>query len=171
MNAMNRFLAFIENLIAKWYGNKLQEPINEPTMLIEPAPTPPNSPVQPVPTLHQFLTAQWEFENANPAINNPGNYRFHYGGYASMYGHVVCSAKGFAIFATLALGELYATNCTKGVIKNHPELTILTYIGGNGDWPGYAPASDNNPVNNYANFIASKLSVQPSFKMANLGGL
>lgn len=163
--------AFIENLIAKWYGNKPQEPINTPTMPIEPAPTPSNSPVQPVPTLRQFLTAQWGFENANPAINNPGNYRFHYGGYASIYGNVGCSAKGFAIFPTLALGEEYATNCTKGVIKNHLGLTILTYIGGDVDWPGYAPASDANNPSHYASFVASKLDVPTSFKMANLSGI
>jgi hypothetical protein len=132
----------------------------------------PNSPVEPTttpkPTLADFLKFQWQFEGANPANNNPGNYRFFYGGYLPIYGDVKKSVGGFAVFKTLALGELYATNSTKNVVKNHPELTILTYLGGDGDWRGYAPASDgNNPVE-YATFISSRLGVDNSYLMRSL---
>jgi len=120
------------------------------------------------PTLVQFLTYQWIFEGAVPTNCNPGNYKFYYGGYLPIYGEVKCSKGGFAMFPTLAQGELYATNSTKSVIKNHPELTILTYLGGDGDWVGYAPSSDKNNPTEYATFISSRLGVQNSFLMKDL---
>lgn len=85
-----------------------------------------------------------------------------------MYEPVKVSKGGFAMFPTLALGELYATNSTKNVINHHPGLTILTYLGGDGDWGGYAPASDKNPVLEYATFISYHLGVDNSFLMRNL---
>lgn len=136
-------------------------PVEQPTMPI-PAKTPNNA------TLADFLKWQWQFEKAVPANKNPGNYRFYYGGYLPIYGNVKKSVGGFAMFPTLAQGQMYATTSTKVVIKNHPELTILTYIGGNKNWSGYAPASDNNPVSNYATFIATHLGVKTSFLMKNL---
>ena len=121
------------------------------------------------PTLSDFLKWQWQFEGANPAINNPGNFRYFYGGYLPIYEPVGISKGGFAVFPTLFLGELYAINSTKNIIKNHPELTILTYLAGDGDWRGYAPVSDkgNNPPE-YAHFIASHIGVTPSFLMKDL---
>jgi len=120
------------------------------------------------PTLSDFLKWQWQLEGAVPANNNPGNYKFFYGGYMPIYGNVKRSVGGFAMFPTLAQGELYAATCTKGVIKHHPELTILTYLGGNGDWPGYAPSSDRNNPLDYATFVSSHLGVGINFLMKDL---
>ncbi|MHB1097905.1 MAG: hypothetical protein ACYC3F_17235 [Gemmatimonadaceae bacterium] len=140
--------------------------VTDTTLPITPVQEAPSTPQKP--TLADFLKWQWQFEGANPANNNPGNYRIFYGGYLPMYEPVKVSKGGFAIFPTLALGELYATNSTKNVIKNHPELTILTYIKGDGDWSGYAPASDKNPVTSYASFLAKGLGVGTDFLMRNL---
>ena len=66
------------------------------------------------PTLAQFLRWQWQLEGAVPANNNPGNYKFFYGGYMPIYGNVKRSVGGFAMFPTLAQGKMYALACTKG---------------------------------------------------------
>lgn len=146
-----------------------QDPFTEidltPTkMPPEPSQTSENTP----PSLANFLKYQWQFENANPAINNPGNYRYYYGGYLPIYEPVKRSSGGFAIFPTLILGQDYAEVCTKNVIKNHPELTILTYIGGDGSYPGYAPSTDGNNPTQYATYISSHLGVTNDFLMRNL---
>lgn len=120
------------------------------------------------PTLADFLKWQWQFEGAVPANFNPGNYRFFYGGYLPVYGEVKKSVGGFAMFPTLQQGELYATNSTKNVIKHHPELTILTYLGGDGNWRGYAPVEDGNNPAQYATFIGNHLGVDKLFLMRNL---
>lgn len=121
--------------------------------------------------LADFLKYQCQFEAANPINNNPGNCKYNYGGYLPIYGIVKRSAKGFAMFETLELGMLYLTNLTKEIVKNHQELTILTYIGGDSDWSGYAPATDDNPVMNYANHIAKNLGTTISFLMRDLAGI
>jgi hypothetical protein len=147
--------------------NYTTPPYIPPASPQEPA-TAPITPNTVNPTLEQFLTYQWQFEGAVPANCNPGNYRYYYGGYLPIYGNVKCSKGGFAMFPTLAQGKLYAINSTKSVIKKHPELTILTYIGGDKDWSGFAPASDNNPVQAYATFIAKRLGVGINFLMREL---
>ena len=161
-------------LFKKYYMPSLDS-LHTPTTPPVAPPVPPTAPQPPEtanattkPTLAQFFKYQWQFEGANPANCNPGNYRFYHGGYLPIYGNVKCSVGGFAMFPTLAQGKMYATNSTKSVIKNHPELTILTYIGGDKGWSGYAPASDNNPVLNYANFIAKGLGVDNLYKMSAL---
>lgn len=140
----------------------------DPTEPQNPIPQPLPVPTPSMPTLSDFLRYQWQFEGANPLIRNPGNYRFFYGGYLPVYGNVTRSPGGFAVFSTIEQGQLYSTNSTKNVIKHHPELSILTYIGGDGDWSGYAPASDHNPVLAYATYISSRLGVANSFLMKSL---
>ncbi len=136
--------------------HSMSQPTPDPT--VPPTPTP-------TVTLNDFLKYQWQFEWAVSSNNNPGNYRYYYGGYLPMYEPVGRSVGGFAMFPTLPIGEQYAIACTKNVIKSHPDLTILTYISGDGDWEGYAPASDHNPVLAYANFIAKGIGVSTNFLM------
>lgn len=175
------FSIMVERIMAKLYpmsSTDNETPLKTPDFTPSSVPAPilpnqlPNTPskanLAPSVKLADFLKWQWQFEGAVPSNNNRGNYRFYHGGYLPIYGNVKCSVGGFAMFPTLAQGDLYATNCTKSVIKNHPELTILTYLGGNGAWGGYAPASDHNPVLAYATFIAKGLGVGINFLMKNL---
>ena len=173
---MNNFIEAIMSFLADLFNwNTMPEaptPSPEPLTVTQPTITLDTPKIAPeaniTPSLEDFLKWQWQFEGANPDNRNPGNFRYFYGGYLPMYEPVGVSKGGFAIFPTLDLGELYATNSTKNVIKHHPELTILTYIGGDGTWGGYAPASDKNPVTAYATFISSHLGVSNSFLMKDL---
>ncbi len=153
-------------------------------------------PTQPFPTLEKFMTLIRDFEgkpgDQNYRLNNPGNFRFSRIGYMPIYGIVKESQNGFAIFKDAATGWLYMKNAIKSIIHNNPNLTIYTFIAGDetlgalgerwggylaiaGEekelsfgWDGYSPASDNNPVNNYANYLAKGLGVDILFLVKNL---
>lgn len=180
---MTQFLSVMGGIIVAGIGATLyffrRGGIYNPQTPVEPLPEAPTVPpeavlpinpplMQPKATLANFLKYQWQFEGAVPANKNPGNYKFFYGDYAPVYGAVKRSVGGFAMFPTLQQGQLYAINCTKGVIKHHPELTILTYLGGDKDWSGYAPSGDNNNPLEYATFIAKGLEVGITFLMKDL---
>lgn len=135
--------------------NTPQTPISSPT-------------AHPNATLTNLIAAQTVFEGANPANCNPLNFRYHYGGYLPIYGKVGCSKGGFAMFKDNATGILYARNAIKQIFRNHPSLTIATYIAGDGNWSGFAPASDKNPVQQYASFIADRLGVTADFPVKDI---
>lgn len=136
--------------------------------------TPPLETPQNKATLENLCLAIRDFEggpnDANYKNNNPGNCRYNDGGYLPIYGKVRRSPGGFAIFPTYEQGWLYLHNFLKTVIHNHPELTLLTLIRGRGEWAGYAPPGepDNNPSEEYAQFLANRLGVDKSFKIRNL---
>lgn len=129
-------------------------------------------PQKPKTTLENLCLAIRDFEgkpgDANYRNNNPGNCRYNEGGYLLMYGKVKRSPNGFAIFPTYEQGWLYLQNFLKTVIKKYPDLTLEEFIGGKGRWGGYSPASDGNPVNEYATFIANRLGVDTSYKIGNI---
>lgn len=109
------------------------------------------------PTLTQLCTYMRDFEglpgDANYRNNNPLNCKYHHGGYLPMYEPVRISPAGFAIFKDYKTGWTYGFNMIKNKIKNHPDWTLYDLI------ENHAPASDNNPVKQYATFVAKRLSV------------
>lgn len=136
-----------------------------------PVPTTPVAPpVAPQPpsraNLDELCTAIRDFEgrpgDANYRNNNPGNCRYHLGGYLPMYGNVRRSPGGFAIFPTYALGWLYLQNMIKGQIAKNPNQTLYEFM------TRYAPESDNNPTPKYAAYIATRLGVDIHFRMGDL---
>src|SRR3990167_1419825 len=117
-------------------------------------------------TLENFLLAIRDFEgkpgDQNYRLNNPGNCRYNPTGYLPIYGKVGRSPNGFAVFSSYEIGWKYLTRMVEGQISKHPNWSILDFVN------NYAPASDNNPVLNYANFIAKRLGVSVDFKMKGL---
>lgn len=136
--------------------------------------SPPEAPKQPVeaplppkPThsmLDTFCAAIAQFEGANPANNNPGNCRCSPVGYASIYGHVTCNPHGFAVFPTKELGHLYLENLVHHRAVLHPTWTIYNFFN------NYAPSSDNNSPNHYAEWVAARCGVSPSVTLGKLLG-
>jgi hypothetical protein len=94
------------------------------------------------------------YEGANPANNNPYDFRYYFGGYLPKYGIVKESSGGFAMFETLALGEEYGQTCIREMILNHPNWTFEDFF------MRYAPPSDNNNTNLYASTIAAGMGVE-----------
>ncbi len=88
---------------------------------------------------------------------NPGNARFHFGGYLPKYGVVKCDKDGFAIFETYELGWLYLQNMllswATGIYADESVLHMMTR---------YAPTSDGNDPVAYATFLANHLGVPAS---------
>jgi hypothetical protein len=172
---INKIIAFLDKFFGWTAQNTpVDTPVDTPIITVS---TPEIAPVEPVvtestpkPTLIQMCAAIRDFEggpgDASYRNNNPGNCRYNPSGYLPMYGNVRRSAAGFAIFPTYALGWLYLTNLAKYKIKKHPNWTILDFIGHPTD--GWAPAADNNPVTEYAAFIARRLGVDTNYMVKNL---
>lgn len=103
-------------------------------------------------TLTQICTAMRDFEgkpgDANYRNNNPLNCKFYYGGYLSKYEPVTISSADFAVFKDYDTGWLYGFNMLANKIHHHPEWTIYDMIA------DHAPASDNNPVMEYAKTVS-----------------
>ena len=117
-------------------------------------------------TLENLCLAIRDFEgkpgDQNYRLNNPGNARYSKEGYLKIYEPVKMSKNGFAIFPSYEIGWLYLKNMLKNKIKKHPDWTIYNLIS------HYAPAEDDNPVDNYARFVAKRLDVDISYKVKNL---
>ena len=96
------------------------------------------------------------YEGANPANNNPYDFRFYFGGYLPKYGVVKESVGGFAMFETLELGEMYGQTCITEMVMNHPEWNFLDFF------TRFAPPSDNNDTALYAKTIATEMGVDVS---------
>jgi len=94
---------------------------------------------------------------------NPGNCRYHWGGYALKYGKVTQDKDGFAIFPTYEQGWIYLQNMLKSWAQgNRGEWTILEVM------KVYAPEADNNNPTAYAEFITKHLGVDASVKLKSL---
>jgi len=144
----------------------------QPTQTPDIAPVSPQANIKPKATLTNLCTAIRDFEgqpgDQNYRLHNPGNFRFSTIGYLAIYEPVKCSPNGFAIFKDDATGWLYMQNAIKVILHKHPDLTLLTFIGGDKDWSGYSPASDGNPVTAYATHLAARLGVDKAFALKNL---
>lgn len=117
-------------------------------------------------TLTNFCLAIRDFEGVpgdrNYRNNNPGNVRYYEGGYLPQYLPVLKDKDGFAIFKDYDTGFTYLKNMLQARIHLHPEQTILQFMS------VYAPASDNNPVKQYATFIANRLGVDIGYKVGDI---
>ncbi len=109
-----------------------------------------------------------EYEGFEPGMrafrnNNPGNCRFHHGGYAAIYGNVKMDKDGFAVFSDVSRGWLYLqrmlTLWAKGI---KAEYTVLQMM------KEYAPESDGNSPEAYTKYITEHLGVDSSVKLKDL---
>lgn len=106
--------------------------------------------------------------------NNPGNCKFHFGGYLPKYGKVVEGERGFAKFQTYNLGWMYLQNLllywAKGI---KADWTILELMAGkiqsNGKRKGgYAPKEDDNDPEAYARNLEIRLGIPAGTKLSEL---
>lgn len=97
--------------------------------------------------------------------NNPGNVRCSPVGYASRYGSVKC-VNNFSVFTTYELGWEYLQSLVHQRALLFPDWTILDFIGD--PKHGYSPASDGNPVEKYAQFLADRCGVPVTATLGQL---
>jgi hypothetical protein len=104
-----------------------------------------------------FCEAIRDFEgkpgDQNYRNNNPGNYRYSPVGYLPKYGNVKRSKNNFAIFPTYELGWQYHQASVMHWAHLHPNWTIRDFFH------HYAPPSDDNPTEAYAQNVAKKCGV------------
>jgi hypothetical protein len=82
--------------------------------------------------------------------------------YLPMYRPVRCSPAGFAVFKDYQTGWLYGFNMLKHKIEKHPDWTLRDLIA------NHAPAEDDNNPEIYSNYVAKRLGVDNSYRVANL---
>lgn len=109
----------------------------------------------------------WSVGSHSYRNNNPGNFKYSTSGYLSKYGLVKKDAGDFAIFPTYDQGWLYLVNslknwATTGNSLYKPTMTLLQFFH------VYAPTSDNNDPNAYANAVAQKIGVPTSTQIKDL---
>jgi len=117
-----------------------------------------------------LFNAMRDFEGApgdlNYKNNNPLNCRCSSQGYLPKYGNVKC-VNNFAVFSTWEIGCEYGRNLILTKARRHPEWNLVNFIGCPTE--GWAPASDNNPVNAYVEFVAKRMGVNKfTFQLKNL---
>lgn len=117
-------------------------------------------PVEKPDYLNLLFNAMKDFEGGpndlNHKNNNPLNCRCSSVGYLPKYGNVKCVNR-FAVFPTWELGCEYGKALILTKARRHPEWNLVNFIGHPTE--GWAPASDNNPVNSYVNYIAKRMGV------------
>jgi len=100
--------------------------------------------------------------------NNPGNLRSGTG--------QVGTAGGFAVFPDAETG--WAALVHQVYLNIERGLSLFTFFGGEryengsvipGGYPGYAPSGDSNNPNQYANFVASQVGIDPSTPLNSIG--
>lgn len=115
--------------------------------------------------IKKFAAAIQQFEGYLPTHrsvrnNNPGNLK--YSAWEDKYGVIGTDDKGFAIFDTFEGGWNALLDLINRRIRQHPEWSILDFF------MVYAPPSDNNPTNSYAEFVAKQLGVSVDTKIGDL---
>jgi hypothetical protein len=117
--------------------------------------------------LTTFCTAIMNFEGGpgdlNHLNNNPGDFRCSPVGYLPKYGNVKC-VHNFAVFPTFELGWEYLVASVHYRAAAHPNWTILDFF------ENYAPPSDNNPTEKYAQTVAAACGVPVDTTMRALFG-
>lgn len=95
--------------------------------------------------------------------NNPGNCRYHFGGYLPKYGKVTQDKDGFAIFPTYQQGWMYLQNMLLNWAKTtRADWTILQLM------ESYAPTADNNNPTAYAANLEARLGVPAGTTLSEL---
>ncbi len=119
----------------------------------------------PTSMLDVFCTGIRDFEGSpgdlNYQNNNPGNCRCSPTGYLPKYGNVIC-VNDFAKFPTYALGWEYLRNLVLYRVKAHSQWTFLDFF------MVYSPPADNNPTEQYAEFVAKRCGVPVSTVLSQL---
>lgn len=123
------------------------------------------SPMNTQSKLALWCQAATKIENADPALNNPGNIRYVMGTW--MQKLAVGQKNGFCIFPTLAVGqhvlEQFFINAATGKSQiYHPTDTLVQF------YSKYAPSSDHNNPNAYASFVAGIIGVPASTQIQTL---
>jgi hypothetical protein len=108
--------------------------------------------------------AQFEGYNVPGSVaqrnNNPGNLR-------AGPGQIGTDSKGYAIFPDTQTG--FAALHNQVGLNIDRGLSLQTFIGGQpGVYPGYAPATDANNVNNYVSYLSSKLGIDPNVPLSGV---
>lgn len=94
---------------------------------------------------------------------NPGNCRFHHGGYLKKYGKVLEDKDGFAIFSSYDVGFAYLCNMLLNWAKtSRKDWTIHQLMA------SYAPNSDGNDPVNYAKYLTARLGVDSGTLLGEL---
>ncbi|MGH9507301.1 MAG: hypothetical protein ACRD13_10290 [Terriglobales bacterium] len=75
---------------------------------------------------------------------------------------------GFSIFPSDEAGFRALITDLRNHARAYPDQTLAQFVGGDGAWPGYAPASDGNDPEAYAANLARWLGCQTSFRMGEL---
>ena len=147
-----------------------------PQMVQTPTSTPNSSPeassAPQTGLLQPFCNAIGQYEGGNqvgsrPYRNcNPGDLRWPYGK-PYPYGATGIDDENFLIFPSHTLGmaalTTMITNCCEGKSKiYHPTMTLIDFFN------VYAPSSDNNDPNRYAEWVASTIGVAPTMEIAQL---
>lgn len=127
-------------------------------------PTPVNTTTSPT-KLDLWCKAAIEMEGANPANNNPGNIRYVMGTW--MQKMAIGENNGFCVFKDYETGyavlKQFFTNAATGKSSiYHPTDTLYVF------YSKYAPASDNNNPNHYAEFVAGIIGVSPTVEISTL---
>jgi hypothetical protein len=149
------FFQKVENwFIDTFFSVKLQTmPTDPPVVTTQAQPAP-------VTPLVKFCTSIRNYEgkpgDPNYVNNNPGDFRYYFGGYLPKYGVVKESPGGFAVFETYELGWEYLVASVTEMCDNHPTWNFLDFFN------RYAPSSDGNNPELYAQTIAGEMGVDVS---------
>lgn len=162
MSIIETLISYLRSLITK-LTKMPQNPSMQPVLPEEPIL---NQPEPEKDLLVSFCEAIRDYEgspgNRNYRNNNPGNARYYSGGYASKYGPVRRDPDGFAIFKDYESGWLYLQNLVRSKIDQHPIWNFVDFFS------YYAPASDGNDPEKYANFVAKRCGVGVETEIENL---
>ena len=117
--------------------------------------------------IHEWALAIKEYEGWKPGSRsfrncNPGNLRYY-----KQIGSTGKDRNGFAIFPSYEVGInalmrqlVIAANGTSKAYRS--TMTLIDFFR------VYAPSSDNNEPDRYAQFVANKLQVDPNIQIKNL---
>lgn len=121
--------------------------------------------VPPLSKLDLWCKGGIQMEGADPVLNNPGNIRFVIGTW--MVKLATGEKNGFCIFPDYQTGynvlkEFFTNACTGKSTIYHPTDTLYQF------YAKYAPSSDGNNPNHYAEFVAGIIGVPPTTEIKNL---
>lgn len=122
-------------------------------------------PASPVTKLDLWCEAAIKMEGADASLSNPGNVRYVSGTWMAKI--AIGQKDGFCVFKDYQTGygvlkELFANAATGKSEIYRPSDTLYQF------YAKYAPASDNNDPNHYAEFVASAIGVAPTVAISTL---
>ena len=115
--------------------------------------------------LDNFTQATANFEGAQPWLNNPGNIKATRNPYP---GQVGVSDAGFAEFGDIGDGWDKLSQLTQAKALAHPGWDFYDFFG---NWVNGDTTNTAGNVNNYAEYVAQYLGVDPTSSVAQTLGL